>query len=52
MRLLLAVLVAWIAWTVVRVSWLHKPLHALVATLLAIVIDIAIFSWRRGDAAG
>ncbi len=47
MRLLLAALVAWIAWTVVRATWLHQPLHAVIATSLALVIDIAIFSWRR-----
>lgn len=46
MRTLLAIFVAWLAWNVVRTTWLHRPLHALIATLLALVIDIAIFSWR------
>jgi len=49
-RLLLAVLVAWVAWTVVRATWLHRPLHALMATLLAVAIDIVIFSWRGHEA--
>lgn len=49
MRLLLAVFTAWVAWTVVRATWLHKPLHAIIAIVMAFAIDVVIFSWRRAD---
>jgi len=50
MRFLLAVLVAWAAASVVRATWLHRPLHAITAVLLAVAIDIVIFSWGRHEA--
>ena len=50
MRLLLIVFVAWVEWTVVRATWLHHPLHAIAATVLAIAIDVVIFSWRGHEA--
>lgn len=45
MRLLLAVLTAWTAARVI----VHDPLslHALLALVTGIVIDVAIFSWRK-----